>query len=42
MVHEGVTNDIEVDTTRTDAMACARAIAAHTGRAAPAGHRNGS
>jgi chloramphenicol 3-O phosphotransferase len=29
LVHEGVTYDVEVDTTHTEAMACARAIAAH-------------
>ncbi|KUL55372.1 chloramphenicol phosphotransferase [Streptomyces sp. NRRL F-4489] len=28
MVHRGVTYDVEVDTTRTESMACARAIAA--------------
>jgi chloramphenicol 3-O phosphotransferase len=29
MVHEGVFYDVEVDTTNTEALACARAIAAH-------------
>jgi chloramphenicol 3-O phosphotransferase len=30
LVHEGVTYDLEVDTTHSDALTCARAIAAHT------------
>jgi chloramphenicol 3-O phosphotransferase len=30
LVHHGVVYDLEVDTTRTEAMACARAIAART------------
>jgi chloramphenicol 3-O phosphotransferase len=30
LVHHGVVYDVEVDTTRTEAMACARAIAART------------
>ncbi|WP_030194252.1 chloramphenicol phosphotransferase CPT [Streptomyces sp. NRRL S-87] len=35
LVHEGVDYDLEVDTTRTESMACARTIAAHvTGTAA--------
>jgi chloramphenicol 3-O phosphotransferase len=29
VVHEGVSYDVEVDTTHTEALACARAIAAH-------------
>lgn len=29
MVHEGVIYDVEVDTTHTESLACARAIAAH-------------
>jgi chloramphenicol 3-O phosphotransferase len=29
MVHEGVSYDLEVDTTRTEALVCARTIAAH-------------
>ncbi|MEU3848312.1 chloramphenicol phosphotransferase CPT [Streptomyces sp. NPDC029554] len=29
IVHEGMTYDVEVDTTRTEALACARTIAAH-------------
>ncbi|MBK3590520.1 chloramphenicol phosphotransferase, partial [Streptomyces sp. MBT57] len=29
LVHRGVAYDLEVDTTRTEAMACARAIAGH-------------
>ncbi|WP_159001385.1 chloramphenicol phosphotransferase CPT [Streptomyces sp. SBT349] len=29
VVHEGLVYDVEVDTTRTEALACARAIAAH-------------
>ena len=29
MVHEGVFYDVEVDTTHTEALACARAVAAH-------------
>jgi len=29
VVHEGVTYDLEVDTTNTESMDCARAIAAH-------------
>jgi chloramphenicol 3-O phosphotransferase len=31
VVHEGVLYDVEVDTTHTEALACARAIAAHVG-----------
>ncbi|MEU5633455.1 chloramphenicol phosphotransferase CPT [Streptomyces rishiriensis] len=31
-VHEGVVYDLEVDTARTEALACARTIAAHLGR----------
>ncbi|SCL68727.1 chloramphenicol 3-O phosphotransferase [Micromonospora citrea] len=31
LVHEGVSYDLEVDTTHTESMACARAIAAHVG-----------
>jgi chloramphenicol 3-O phosphotransferase len=31
MVHQGVVYDLEVDTTHTEAMACARTIAAHVG-----------
>jgi chloramphenicol 3-O phosphotransferase len=31
MVHQGVVYDLEVDTTHTEAMACARIIAAHVG-----------
>ncbi|MCX4731864.1 chloramphenicol phosphotransferase CPT [Streptomyces sp. NBC_01363] len=31
VVHEGVTYDIEVDTTRSESMECARIIAAHIG-----------
>ncbi|MFF3609395.1 chloramphenicol phosphotransferase CPT [Streptomyces sp. NPDC002463] len=31
MVHEGVTYDVEVDTTRTESLECARAIAARVG-----------
>ena len=31
VVHRGVTYDISVDTTRTDALECARIIAAHAG-----------
>jgi chloramphenicol 3-O phosphotransferase len=30
-VHEGVTYDVEVDTTRTESLECARAIAARLG-----------
>ncbi|MEV4683667.1 chloramphenicol phosphotransferase CPT [Streptomyces kurssanovii] len=30
-VHQGVTYDVEVDTTHTESLACARAIAAHVG-----------
>lgn len=29
LVHEGVSYDVAVDTTRTEALVCARAIAAH-------------
>ncbi|MFD2794272.1 chloramphenicol phosphotransferase CPT [Promicromonospora vindobonensis] len=29
VVHQGVAYDLEVDTTRTDSMSCARAVAAH-------------
>jgi chloramphenicol 3-O phosphotransferase len=29
IVHQGVTYDLEVDTTHTESMECARAIAAH-------------
>jgi chloramphenicol 3-O phosphotransferase len=29
VVHQGVLYDVEVDTTHTEALACARAIAAH-------------
>lgn len=36
LVHQGVSYDVEVDTSRTDAMVCARVIAAHITRAAPA------
>jgi chloramphenicol 3-O phosphotransferase len=48
LVHQGVSYDVEVDTSRTDAMVCARVIAAHVIRAArrdrgrdrrPPGHR---
>lgn len=35
IVHDGVAYDLEVDTTHTEALACARIIAAHTG--GPAG-----
>ncbi|SEG41616.1 chloramphenicol 3-O phosphotransferase [Nonomuraea solani] len=31
IVHKGVTYDLEVDTTRTESLACARTIAAHVG-----------
>ena len=31
LVHTGVVYDLEVDTTRTESLACARAIAAHIG-----------
>lgn len=31
IVHEGLTYDVEVDTTRMEPLACARAIAAHVG-----------
>ncbi|MFD7619916.1 chloramphenicol phosphotransferase CPT [Streptomyces sp. NPDC059802] len=31
VVHEGVTYDVEVDTTRSESMECARIIAAHIG-----------
>ncbi|WP_326770040.1 chloramphenicol phosphotransferase CPT [Streptomyces sp. NBC_01591] len=31
MVHQGVTYDVEVDTTRSESMECARIIAAHIG-----------
>jgi chloramphenicol 3-O phosphotransferase len=31
VVHEGVRYDLEVDTTRTESLACARTIAAHLG-----------
>jgi chloramphenicol 3-O phosphotransferase len=31
-VHRGVVYDMEVDTTRTEALECARAIAARAGR----------
>jgi chloramphenicol 3-O phosphotransferase len=31
MVHQGVVYDLEVDTTHTEALACARTIAAHVG-----------
>jgi chloramphenicol 3-O phosphotransferase len=31
LVHTGVVYDLEVDTTRTESLACARAIAAHVG-----------
>jgi chloramphenicol 3-O phosphotransferase len=31
VVHRGVTCDLEVDTTRTEAMECARTIAARVG-----------
>ena len=31
MVHKGVAYDLEVDTTHTEALACARTIAAHVG-----------
>ncbi|MGC8923541.1 chloramphenicol phosphotransferase, partial [Streptomyces sp. PG2] len=31
LVHRGVTYDLEVDTTRTEAMGCARVIAARAG-----------
>ncbi|MEU2711449.1 chloramphenicol phosphotransferase CPT [Streptomyces sp. NPDC007205] len=31
VVHRGVTYDLEVDTTRTESMECARTIAAHVG-----------
>jgi len=31
MVHQGVVYDLEVDTTQTEALACARTIAAHVG-----------
>ncbi|MFG3037640.1 MULTISPECIES: chloramphenicol phosphotransferase CPT [unclassified Streptomyces] len=31
VVHEGVTYDVEVDTTRTESLACARAVAARLG-----------
>jgi len=31
VVHQGVVYDLEVDTTRTEALACARVIAAHAG-----------
>jgi chloramphenicol 3-O phosphotransferase len=30
-VHEGVVYDLEVDTTRTESLVCARAVAAHVG-----------
>lgn len=36
VVHEGVDYDIEVDTTRTESIVCARTIAAHVGRWTPA------
>jgi chloramphenicol 3-O phosphotransferase len=29
VVHQGVVYDLQVDTTHTEALACARAIAAH-------------
>jgi chloramphenicol 3-O phosphotransferase len=32
IVHQGVVYDLEVDTTHTESMACARTVAAHTGR----------
>jgi chloramphenicol 3-O phosphotransferase len=32
LVHEGVTYDLELDTTESDALACARTIAAHAAR----------
>ncbi|WP_223290928.1 chloramphenicol phosphotransferase CPT [Streptomyces avicenniae] len=39
LVHRGVVYDLEVDTTRAEAMACARTIAAHVGRpTGPAEH----
>ena len=31
LVHEGVVYDVEVDTTHTESLLCARAIAAHVG-----------
>ncbi|MGO4752736.1 chloramphenicol phosphotransferase, partial [Streptomyces sp. 2MCAF27] len=31
VVHEGVKYDLEVDTSRTEPLECARAIAAHVG-----------
>ena len=31
LVHRGVVYDLEVDTTHTEALVCARTIAAHTG-----------
>jgi chloramphenicol 3-O phosphotransferase len=33
MVHQGVSYDLEVDTSRTESLACARLIASHVGRA---------
>ena len=35
VVHEGVAYDLEVDTTHTESLVCARTIAAHVSRAGP-------
>lgn len=37
LVHRGVRYDVEVDTSRTEAVECARAIAAHVDEAVPVG-----